>query len=48
MDTMLNELEFASAYLDDIMLRRENNEQHNKYIKVSSEVQRNVSSSWNR
>ena len=32
MDTMLAGLEFA--YLDDILLRSENNEQHTKHIKV--------------
>ena len=33
MDTMLAGLEFDTAYLDDILLRSENNEQHRKYIK---------------
>ena len=34
MDTMLAGLEFATAYLDDIQLRNENNKQHKKYIKA--------------
>ena len=34
MDTILAGLEFATAYLDDILLRSENNEQHSKHIKA--------------
>ena len=33
MDTILAGLEFATQYLDDILLRIENNEQHKKHIK---------------
>ena len=34
MDTMLAGVEFATAYLDDILLTSEKNEQHRKHIKV--------------
>ena len=34
MDTMLAGLEFSTAYLDDILLRSENNKQHRKHIKA--------------
>ena len=34
MDTMLARLEFATAYLDNILLRSENNEEHKKHIKA--------------
>ena len=34
MDTMLAGLEFATAYLDDILLRNEN-KQHKKHIKAA-------------
>ena len=57
MNTMLAGLEFDTAYLDDTLLRSENNDQHKKYIKAEFQkideygfklVQRNASSSWSR
>ena len=46
MDSMFAGLEFAKAYLDDIMLRSENNKQKRKRIKAV--FQTNAISLWRR
>lgn len=37
MDTVLNEVDFAIAYLDDILTKSENREQHADHVKEFSE-----------
>ena len=33
MDTLLNDVDFSIANLDDILIKRESREQHGKYVK---------------
>ena len=49
MDTLLNDVDFAIAYVDDIFIRSESREQHAEHIKeVLEKKQYGLKLSWDK